>query len=81
MNDIYITKYDREENFNKHTLVNVITTTYSGNCYLVEGVENKIRHWIMRYDLYPLDKINLTIDDYKNEELEKIGMRLFNAIK
>lgn len=75
---IYITKYDRNENFKKHILVKLITITDSGKCYLVESLDNEERHWIMYYDLYLLNshKYHYNHNFYKEEDLEKIGLEL-----
>jgi len=62
--NIYLVKHDSLE-IPKNTLVRYITCTYSGECYLVEELNGSNRAWIMKYDLYAVDKNN---NDYKYSE-------------
>lgn len=70
--ELYLIKYDRDESeFNKFDVVELITVTDSGNCYLVADINNSLkREWIMNYELYPVFDFNFPYGYYKIEEFE-----------
>jgi len=70
--ELYLIKFDRDEReFNKFDVVELITVTDSGNCYLVADINNPLkREWIMNYDLYPVFDSNFPYWYYKIEEFE-----------
>ena len=55
ISNIYMIR-NKTRSFTPETLVRFVTCSDSGNCYLVESLENnEEREWIMYWDVFPLD--------------------------
>jgi len=65
--------------FAKYSVVEFITCSYSGKCYLIEDVLSGDREWTMYYNVYPIRWKSHDFQHtwYYNLKLEKIIEKLF----